>query len=161
MRTARLWILAGIPLLLGACGGGDDTAPQLADPEALETAVPVPLDSMGGLTNLGSTVALAPLNDSGTFGEATFTDSGGQIQVMVRLTGAPAGERQGHIHSGTCESLGGVVEPLQPITVGADGTGTSTSLISTDRSTLMGAPHVVNYHGEGGTPIACAPVELH
>lgn len=158
MKTSRLWTLAGLPLLLAACGGEVEEADVALEDPAVVVA-PAPMDT--GMAGMVNTVALQPLNDSGTTGEATLNPMDGQVQVMVRLMGAPEGERPGHIHSGTCDNLGGVVQPLEPVVVGADGTGTSTSTVPLDMATLTGGQHVINYHGEGGTPIACGPITAH
>lgn len=161
MRTVRSWTLAALPLLLAACGGGGE---RTAGGEAADTAgvaASAPADPAAGRAPVGTTFALNALNDSGAAGEATVSDAGGPLQVMVRLTGAPAGDRPGHIHTGTCDDLGPVVEPLQPVTVGADGTGTSTSTLTTDMNTLMAGQYLVSYHGEGGTPIACGQLQVH
>ena len=88
---------------------------------------------------MATTVTMQPLQDSGVTGEATLTPMGGQTQVMVRLTGRSGeGEHPGHIHPGTCDSVGGVVAPLQPITAGADGTGTMTTTVDVDANTRDG-----------------------
>ncbi len=161
MRKAKLWALAGLPVLLAACAGDDadmdDTAEVMTD-----AAVPVAEAPMADMGMMAGMVTMQALDGSGVSGEATITPEGADTQVMVRLTGLTEGEHPGHIHSGTCDAVGGVVQPLQPITVGADGTGTMTTTVALDPNTVMNGQHVIQYHQAGGGPgVVCGPIPAH
>lgn len=164
MRKANLWVLAGMSVMLAACGGGDDVAVQTEEMPMTEPAVPVTDPAMGGsMGAMATTVTMQPLRDSGVTGEATVTPQGAQTEVMVRLTGLQAGgEHPGHIHAGTCDNVGAMVAPLQPITAGDDGTGTMTATAEIDPNAAMDGNHVVQYHQAGGGPgIVCGPIMAH
>lgn len=144
-----------------ACGGGDaDVEMGEGGLAATDTAMGAGMDMEMDQSEMGmgQTVQLQPLNDSGITGEATVTDRGTQTEVLVRLTGAPANsEHPGHIHSGTCSSVGGVVQPLEPITTDAAGTGSATATVDMAPATIMDGQHIVVYHS-GGPPATCAEV---
>lgn len=165
MKISRLMI-AVLALGLAGCEAEEDdttvaTLPAedsvAMDPEHIPAAgMDVP---PGGI---GETLQLQPLDGSGVGGEVTVADRGEQTEVMVRLTGAPAnGSHPGHVHTGTCEALGGVVQPLDPITTDGTGTGSMTTNVSVAPMTLMNGQHIVVYHGTGGRPIACANIPGH
>jgi hypothetical protein len=81
---------------------------------------------------------------------------------MVRLTGTPGNTtHNGHIHSGRCDSVGGVVQPLQPISTDAAGTGTMTTTVDLAPMTVMDGQHVIVYHSVPGPPAACAEIPQH
>jgi hypothetical protein len=161
MNIARRWACFGLPLLLAGCGGDD--AAESAGEGTDTTALPVvtdtaPVAAAPPPPTGAAPIALVAVNNSGAGGEVVLSDASGQTQVDVRLTGAPPGERAGHIHSGTCDAPGAVVQPLQPVTVGADGTGTGTSTVPVALTAVTDGRHIVAFHGEGGAPIACAPI---
>ncbi|MEX2570453.1 MAG: hypothetical protein WD737_04055 [Gemmatimonadota bacterium] len=167
MKISYRWIGLPLVLALAACGGDtadtdlvlDDTIE--AEPGA-ETGMPA--TEPGGMDDMGAgqTAMLEPVGDSGAGGEATITDLGDQTQVMVRLTGTPGdGAHPGHIHSGRCDNIGGVVQPLDEITTDATGTGTMTATVEVAPMTVMDGQHIVVYHGEGGAPMACANIPTH
>lgn len=158
MTRAKLWALAGLPVLLVGCGGGQDAAvEEMPDMAITDTAEPMEMGAMA------TTVTLQPTQDSGVTGEGTLTPQGAEMQVMVRLTGlTEGGEHPGHIHSGTCDAVGPVVVPLQPITGGADGTGTMTATVQVDPNTVLAGQHVIQYHQAGGGPgITCGDIVAH
>jgi hypothetical protein len=91
----------------------------------------------------------------------TVTGRGDQTEVVVHLMGAqPNTAHPGHIHTGTCEAIGSVVQPLQAITVDA-GSGSSTTTVGVPPATAMDGQHVIAFHGEAGTPATCAPIPAH
>lgn len=150
-------------LVLAGCGGGDDAEIDLAAGDSV--AAPPAAEPAGGMMDqpagMGMTAQMQPLNDSGIAGEVTVTDRAGQSEIMVRLTGGtPNGSHPGHVHTGTCDAVGGVVEPLQEITTDATGTGTMTTTVSIPPATLMDGQHIVVYHS-GGPPATCAPIPQH
>jgi hypothetical protein len=168
MKMRRLCLLACVPLVLGACGGNDASKETEADStyavpvDTTSTVVPLPPDSVPHDT---MTVALAAVNNSGITGDAVVSGSGSGAQVVLTLRGAKAaGTHQAHVHSGTCAAPGPPVAPLQPVTVDASGTGSSTSTIDVGMAALMDGNHIVSAHEAGGSPgamIACGQIEAH
>ncbi len=160
MSAAALLLLTG-----AACGGAEDDTFEgsMADTTVVEPGLE-PGQAPGAAVGpeqvgSGQTIAFEPLQDSGVAGEATITDRGGQTEVMVRLTGAVAGgSHNGHIHSGSCDAIGGVVQALEPIEPDGTGTGTMTTTVEMPVSQLSDGQHVVVYHAEGGAPMTCAPL---
>lgn len=152
-----------LPVLLAglvACAADDDDTVELEgvdDSLAMEPA-PMPeagLDQPPG--GVGETAQLEELAGSGVGGEVTVADRGGQTEIMVRLTGAPAdSEHPGHLHSGRCDAIGGVVQPLQPIQTDSMGIGSMTTSVDLTANEVMDGQHIVIYHGTGGRPITCA-----
>lgn len=170
MKSSKAWLGLPLALFLAACGGDTE---QIEDtdltqgtaevtPPATEPGMAAP---MGGATMAAApqTASFQALQDSGVTGEATLTPRDQQVEVMVRLTGAPgAGEHPGHIHSGTCDNIGGVVQPLDPITTDATGSGTMTTTVDLPPMTVMNGQHVISYHAAGGgPPITCAQIPMH
>jgi ABC-type glycerol-3-phosphate transport system substrate-binding protein len=169
MKIRRLCLLACVPLALGACGASDaaketgEADSTSAPPtDTTATVVPLPPDSAPHDT---MRVALAAVNASGITGDAVVSGSGSGAQVVLTLRGAKAaGTHQAHVHSGTCAQPGPPVAPLQPVTVDASGTGSSTSTIDVGMAALMDGGHIVSAHEAGGNPgamIACGRIEAH
>ncbi len=89
------------------------------------------------------TVTMAAQNNSGETGTATLTDKDGKTEVVLDLTGAPAGIAQpAHIHKGTCDNL--TATPAYPLTSVMDGKSTTTVDVSLDA--LMKEPFAINVH---------------
>jgi hypothetical protein len=165
MKISKLCVLAGIPLVLAACEAEEA---EIAEGPVLEEEAdlaPARAPATGATTAAGeggtrATINLQPLNDSGVTGEATFTSTGDQTQVVLRVTGAPANSTHpAHIHTGSCENQGGVAAPLESVSVDASGTGTSTSTVSIPLATVMDGQHYVQAHqAGGGQPITCGDI---
>jgi hypothetical protein len=150
--------ITALAVLLLAAGCGQQEAAQ--EPTSETVAMDPNMDH--GPAGMGQTAQLEPVNDSGIAGEATVTDRGTESEIMVRLTGAPANSTHpGHIHQGTCAAIGTVVQPLQPITTDATGTGTMTTSVAIAAITLGDGQHIIVYHGEGGAPATCAQIPGH
>lgn len=163
MRARKLLIL-GMGMTLAACGGdagepadttfGADTASM--DPAAQ------PGPGLDQSPAMFETAAIQDVQGGGLGGEVTIADRGGQAEVIVRLTGGtPDGSHPGHIHSGRCSSIGGVVQALEPISTDATGAGTMTATVDIPPMTVLNGQHIVVYHGAGGAPIACADIPQH
>jgi hypothetical protein len=159
-------LLLGV--LLSACGTDDDRVATTLPGDTIVGAPATPPGTLPGQTmdpamaGMAATVQLQPLGDSGVGGEAVITDRGAQVEVMVRLTGTPGNTTHpGHIHSGTCANVGGVVQALEPITTGADGAGTMTTQVDLAPMSVMDGQHVVVYHAAGGQPATCGEIPAH
>ena len=157
--------LASIPIILfiGACGGDAAETEMAGDPAASEqgasTQAPEPTHDMSAMP---MTAQFQGLQDSGVAGDATVTGRGNQTEVVVRLSGLdPGASRPGHIHTGTCDAIGGVVQPLQPVAADSAGAGTMTATVDVPANIAMNGQHILVYHGEGGVPITCAPIPAH
>ena len=140
---------------LAACAGGEQGG---------ETA----MSTMGGEA-AADTAALAPKNDSGIMGSVVLTEHGDSVTVAVMIEGgAPGTSYPNHIHSGSCETPGGVAAPLTSVAVGTDSTGTATTTVAAsviadngDGGGGMeqdGGDWLVQVHQPGGTPAACAEI---
>ena len=111
------------------------------------------------------TAQFTALNNSGIGGDIQVSGEAEQTRVVVQLTGSTAnGVHQGHVHTGTCEAPGANVIALQPVTIGADGTGRSESTVAVAPMTAMNGQHIVMFHeanGQPGAPVACAAIPAH
>ena len=157
MTTKKGWLLLALPLTLAACGGGEEETAGTPADSAMEAINPPAADMSG----MASTLSLQPLGGGSTSGQATVTPNGQQTQVQIQLSGLTPGAHPGHIHAGTCEAIGEVVQPLPEITAGEDGSGTAETTLTLDATTIMDGQHVISYHGEGGAPIACGSLMAH
>ncbi len=89
------------------------------------------------------TVTMHAQNGSGEDGTATITDmGGGQVQVVLNLTNAPADPQPAHIHKGTCANLDPV--PAFPLTNAVGGQSTTT--VGTSLSSLTSGQYAINVH---------------
>ena len=158
MKTKRSWLLLALPLALAACGG-DDTETAETPADSAIAAIDAP--DVDPMARMASTLSLLPMGDSKSSGQATVTPNGQQTQVQIQLSGLTPGAHPGHIHSGTCEAPGEVLQPLPVITAGADGAGTADTTLALDAMTVMDGQHIIAYHGEGGAPIACGSLMAH
>lgn len=165
MKISRL-MFAVLALGLAGCDADEEDA-TVATLPANDTVAMAPehipaagMDTPPG--GIAETLQLEELQGSGVGGEVTVADRGEQTEVMVRLTSAPANSSHpGHIHSGTCNALGGVVQPLDPIQTDGTGTGSMTTNVEVAPMTIMDGQHIVVYHGTGGRPITCASIPAH
>ena len=108
------------------------------------------------------TLSLDAKNDSRIQGTVTLTPRGDSTVVELSLSGAKTGETvQSHIHFGTCDTPGGVVAPLESVTVGSDGSGSSRTTVARSRLDDARKAHgslLVQAHMADGKPAACADV---
>ena len=173
MQFNRIFLLVLVPLALAACEEAADETGEMADSIAAAPDVnagqslAVDTLSVTGEGGMQAAVVLNELGGSGVSGETTVApgDASGQttVNVTLRAAGGAGGVHQGHIHSGTCTQIGGVVVPLPPVTV-AGGTGTATSSVAVDAMSVMDGAHVVVYHeagGNPGSPVVCGEIPGH
>jgi hypothetical protein len=104
------------------------------------------------------TVTLATQNNSGVSGTATLTPMGNQTQVVINVTGEPAGGSEpDHIHVGSCPTVGAVKYPLANVV-----NGTSTTMVNVPLSTLTAGTYAINLHESAqniGKYIACGDIK--
>lgn len=159
MIHPRKMLLMLLPLAFVACEAEEEIDTEFgSETEAIAPeTMPVeePAASMGA-------IQMQPLGDATVNGTATVNAAGTGTEVTVQLTGLTQGEHPGHIHQGTCASPGSVVTPLQPITAGADGTGSMTTTVELDPTTVRDGQHIILYHPVGGgPPIVCGEIPQH
>ncbi len=89
------------------------------------------------------TVDLKAQNNSGETGTVTFTPQGDKTQVVLKMTGAPAGVAQPvHIHDGSCANLDAKPRiPLQSVS-----NGSSTTLVDMKLDDIMKQGGAINVH---------------
>lgn len=104
------------------------------------------------------TVTLATQNNSGVSGTATLTAMGAQTQVVINVTGEPAGGSEPeHIHVGSCPAVGAVKYPLASVV-----NGTSTTMVNVSLDTLTAGTFAINLHESAknaGVYIACGDIK--
>ena len=106
--------------------------------------------------NGSRTVELIEREAAGAFGTATLADSDGSTRVEIQLPNAPGRVYAAHIHAGTCEQLGEVEYPLEPVE-----DGTSEKTVPASLAVLSGAtdaPFAIDVHGsadDGASRGAC------
>ena len=102
-------------------------------------------------------VPLLEQNTSGQSGEAVLTAKGGKTEVVLTIEPPTFGLVQPvHVHTGTCDTLGGVVYALEGV---LDGQSTTTLDVSLGR--LRNGSYVINLHksaGEIGVNVACGAI---
>ena len=155
---SRNWLLLALPLTLSGCAADESPDVAMMDSDtAAVTAAPAPADM--GATAMATTVPMAAVGESGVSGEAILTPAGAATEVSVTLNGLePGSTHPGHIHQGSCASPGSVVVPLSEITADASGSGTMTTSAAVPTDSVTSGGHIVQYHGDGGAPIACGDV---
>lgn len=165
---AALSAVAILPFALAACGPADDAELDTTEDAGAPAATPAPAETPAASMDMPEmTTALAPVGTSTMGGEVVIDDAneGQASEVTVRITGSTADAvHQGHVHMGTCDALGAVVQPLDPITVGEDGNGEMTATVEIPTMTVANGSHIVVYHeanGQPGPPVVCAAIPAH
>ncbi|MGH7445018.1 MAG: hypothetical protein ACREKM_09085 [Longimicrobiales bacterium] len=162
MRFIRaLGAIATITVVAAACADQPDTEVDDLDiPPASETSVPPATPAADDMP--AQTLTMNSVGGSQVTGDIEIDDDAGQLAVNVHLRNSTDGAvHQGHIHTGTCDALGSVVEPLAEVTVGSDGEGTSENTVMIPMATVLDGQHVVAFHEAGGNPgasIVCAAI---
>ncbi len=132
------------------------TAPEPTETPAVDEAPAASVPSGSG-DGGDLVIPLGELNSSGQTGIATLIAMGGQTEVIVSIASGAAGVAQPiHVHSGTCDTLGGVEHPLTSVV-----DGSSVTVIDATLSSLMGGANAVNIHLSGdevGTYVACGDI---
>jgi hypothetical protein len=124
-----------VALALPGCGGGEDEA------------------SAG---DSGLTLTLSEQAGSGQSGTATLTPDGERTRVVVELSNPPAVPQPSHLHSGTCDDIGAVVEPLESVE-----DGHAESVVSKSLDELRTGELIVHAHkseAESKISVACAEI---
>ena len=161
--TRMVGALAVTALITTACAEQADTGEE-EFPPAAETA-PAPTTPAPAEQPMDQTLTFQPIGESQVGGDVEIRDENGQLAVDVTLQNSTEGAvHKGHIHQGTCDNPGPVVAPLEDVTVGSNGEGTSENTVTVPMDSLMNGQHIVAFHeanGNPGAPIVCAPIEAH
>ena len=161
MKRFKLLPLLALPLLLLGCA--DEPEVETIETDVIEAPLDAPMaeEPMGAMGE-AVTADFVALQGMGHEGQIMLTPMGNQTQVMVQLSGPEEGVHEGHIHTGSdCDNLGNVVVPLEPVTVGANQMGTTTSTVDLAPAMVMDGNHLVAYHvagGDPGQPVVCAEI---
>lgn len=151
-------------LVLGACAGDDDATDAVGRDTTISTS-PATIPAGTPPAADPNRLAFTPVGGSALAGDVSVEgdDAGTVVQATIRSS-TDGAVHKGHVHSGTCSSIGGVVAPLDDIRIGGDGSGSAESKLQLPMATVMNGQHVVAYHAAGGTPGApavCAAVPAH
>ncbi len=128
----------------------DDTSGGSTYESGRAPVTPVP-NPGGGQAATGT---LRALNDSGLTGSVTVMQAGTGTNVVVQITGAPAGGRayQAALHEGSCQAPGRQVHALPIITLLGTGAGSSNAIVPVPSTTVLNGKHTVLVHGENAGP---------
>lgn len=141
--------------------------PGLAPAEQFEPIVCGDVHNSSAATSVTVPLMTGPLGVAGqsASGTADLSLSGGSLTVVLTVHGlAPSTAHIAHIHSGSCESQGAVVYPLQQLPADANGDATSTTTIANVSSIPAGQWYVNVHRGPsladqtGFDPVACGDV---
>lgn len=163
MKASTLVRAVGLAVALTGCGGDEGAGETEAGQDTMAAAAPAATDTGGAAMGQSDVVvSMQPVGGSGLSGNATLSAAGAQTRVVVEIRGSQAGAvHQGHIHAGTCEALGAPHAPLTPVTVDAQGNGTSETTVEMGVMDITGEPHAVSFHqanGSPGPPVVCGNV---
>lgn len=105
------------------------------------------------------TIDMKEVDDSGQSGSADITTDGEQVTVAIEIDAGEEGVPQpAHIHEGSCQELGDVAYPLNPV---EDGQSESTADVS--MSELLAGEYAINVHlseDDLETHVACGTLPL-
>jgi hypothetical protein len=87
------------------------------------------------------TLLMNALNNSGQNGIATLTPKGDETEVVLELTGIGDAAQPVHIHTGSCQQLGGVQYPLTNLSGGK-----STTTVKAPFASLRNGNFAINAH---------------
>jgi hypothetical protein len=127
-----------VAFALPGCGGGEEDAAAGSDDDAL-------------------TLTLAEQAGSGQSGTATLTADGDErTRVVVELSNPPGPAQPSHVHSGTCDDIGSVVQPLESVEGGNAESVVPMSLKELQRGGLI--VHAHKSEAESKVSVACAEI---
>jgi hypothetical protein len=134
MRRTGLSVAALlVALALSGCGGGEDKAAASSED--------------------GLTLTLAEQAGSGQSGTATLTAEGdAKTRIVVELSNPPGRPQLSHVHSGTCDDIGAVVEPLESVE-----NGSAESVVPMSLKQLRRGGLIVHAH-KSKASVACAEI---
>jgi hypothetical protein len=157
MNNVKVVVLA---LMVGLAACGDrETGVQEVSADSVPNLPPEPAAGLDSPPEGLGTSLMENLQGGAAGGEVTLFDRGGSTEMRVSLSAAPPdGEHPGHMHAGTCRSIGEVFQPLETIRTDSTGNGTMNAEVTMEPAALASRQLVVVYHAEGGGPLVCAEV---
>lgn len=166
MPIARAALSAlALALTLGACAGDDDAAGGATADTTLAAPTPTPTTTATTPATAANRIAFVPVGNSTLTGDVGVEGDGNGTEVDVTIRNSTDGAvHKGHIHTGTCSAPGGVVAPLDDVTIDGDRDGDADTDVAIPMATVMNGQHIVVYHVAGGTPGApalCAAIPAH
>jgi hypothetical protein len=136
-RTGFVVVALLVAFALPGCGGGEEDAAA-----GSEDALTLTLEKQAG---------------SGQSGTATLTaDGDDRTRVVVELSNPPGPSQPSHVHSGTCDDIGAVVEPLESVEGGNAESVVQMSLKELQRGGLI--VHAHKSEAESKVSVACAEI---
>jgi hypothetical protein len=161
-RRARLVVARFTGTPIAKIGGTPFRARSIAMKQAIFSTVAV-LGLVVGQAALAqgspTTIDLKAQNNSGESGTVTMTPQGDKTQIVVKVTGAPAGVAQpAHIHDGTCAKL----DPKPRIPLQNVINGTSTTVVGVKLDEIMKQGGAINVHKsaeEAKVYVACGDLK--
>lgn len=167
MKIVRIGLLTVAVLTVLACG--DDPAEEYVEERSPEVPAPggngaetsgAATGAEAGAAGADYLVRMVGLQGAAASGTAALQPTQDQTQVTVALVGAE-GAQQGHVHEGdTCEQIGPVKWPLQPIGSAAGGEAQSVTLLPVPLDSVMNGNTLVIYHEPGGQPVICGDIPV-
>lgn len=152
-------------VLLGACAGTDDAADPVAGDTTLSTTPAAIPAATPGQDSAANRIAFTPVGTATLAGDIAVDSEGNGTRIDVTIRNSTDGAvHKGHVHSGTCSTIGGVVAPLEDVTIDGDRDGDARTVVQIPMMTVMDGQHIVAYHEAGGTPgapVVCAAIPGH
>jgi type IV pilus biogenesis protein CpaD/CtpE len=106
-------------------------------------------------------VTLASKPGSKVSATATATHGPDSVTIVLNASGLEAGKKyETHIHTGECAKGGPVAVPLITVVAGADGTGTSTTVVALNKLSVD-KPAFLQIHSPNKKPAACGDLPAH
>ena len=116
--------------------------------------------SMGNGMMAGGATIKIPMkaeNGSGEDGTATLAQKGDDVVVTLDLKNGPAGPQPAHVHTGSCDKLGGVADPLTNVMGGKS----TTTIKGTKLDSLQTGGFAINVHKSAddlATYVSCGDI---
>lgn len=101
-------------------------------------------------------LTLSEQGDSGQSGTATLTADGDSTRIVVELSEPPGPPQPSHVHSGTCDDIGAVVQPLESVDDGRAESVVRMGLDELRRGGLI--VHAHKSEAESKVSVACAEI---
>lgn len=156
MRMNKRWMALLLLLPAAGCAG------EAEDPDVPAAEVPpgVAQPNQQQVTAREIDGALRPMGGASVEGQWKMAPVVNDTRVDVLLTSNDRATYPGAIHNGSCEAIGEVVAPLEPVTtaLGPESSGWTTSMVNIPMFNMVKGDHVMVFRTPDGTPVACGHV---
>ncbi len=154
--TAATCVIA-LTLMAGCKSETKNETSATVDSTAAAAAAPAPAPIPAAPVN----VSLASKPGSKVTAEATATHGLDSVTIVLNASNLDAGKKyEAHIHSGECAKGGPVAVPLTDIVAGADGKGSSTTVVALSKLSVD-KPAFLQIHAPNKKPAACGDLPAH